>query len=159
MTYMNKKQVNIKKNSSPAKQSISDTYVEITGSRGSINTVDSNSKIVYRFGYNIQIDGTTGTKWFLHIKLQKSTDSFSSNITDVEGANYNVSSDQTTATDHLYRYNTAFFVINGLDGDHELRLVCRAYSSSLEPQLHQSDYFDGIAETNYTDTSLIIFEV
>jgi hypothetical protein len=156
---MNKKQVNINKNSSPAKQSINDTYVEITGSRGSISTVDSNSKIAYRFGCNIQIDGTTGSKWFLHIKLQKSTDSFSSNITDVEGANYNVSSDQTTAIDHLYRYNTAFFIIDGLDGPHELRLVCRAYSSALEPQLHQSDYFDGVAETNYADTSLIIFEV
>ena len=71
MTYIKKKELVTKKYSSPAKQLISNSYVEITGSRGSIDPSDSNNKIVYKFGFSIQLDNNTSSKWFLHIKLQK----------------------------------------------------------------------------------------
>jgi len=159
MTFINQKKIKIFKGENPTKQLIDDNYTEISGSRGEILTSNVVNKISYKFIYNIQLDYNTGNKWFLHVKLQKSNDNFNSNINDVQGASYNISSNMVAVTDHRYSLSTAFFIIDGLDGTHQLRLVCRAYSNSNKPQLHESDYFDGVADTNVFDTSLIIREV
>lgn len=159
MSFIKQKQTIVHKEVSPLKQIISDAYTEITGSRGEITQLDSSNKLVYRFNFSIQLAPPDYVKWFLHIKLQKSNDSFSSNIIDVQGANYNVASDSISLTDHLYRLSAAFFVIDGVSGTHQLRLVCRAYSNSHKPQLHQTDYYDGVASTKVFDTSLLILEI
>tara|TARA_Y100000589_G_C27117853_1_gene615076 strand:+ start:795 stop:1274 length:480 start_codon:yes stop_codon:yes gene_type:complete len=159
MSFIKQKKTVVHKETNPTKQIISDSYTEITGSRGEITQLDSSNKLVYRFNFNIQTETSTASKWFLHIKLQKSNDNFSSNIVDIQGANYNIASDSINIIDHLYRLNTAFFVIDGLAGTHQLRLVCRSYSNSLKPQLHQTDYYDGAASTKVFDTSLLILEV
>lgn len=158
MSYIRQKQVKFNKEISPSTQLISNTYTEITGSRAEIKSLSSSTKFVYRFCYNIS-PNTSADKWFLHVKLQKSNDNFSSDINDISGANYNVASDFTTAIDHLYRLNTAFFVIDNLIGTNQLRLVCRAYSNSTQPRMHIVDYFDGVASSKILDPSLIIFEV
>tara|TARA_B000000557_G_C20765603_1_gene439327 strand:+ start:264 stop:740 length:477 start_codon:yes stop_codon:yes gene_type:complete len=158
MSYIRQKKVLFNKENSPATQTISDSYTEITGSRAEILSFNSSAKFVYRFCFNIA-PNTSADKWFLHVKLQKSNDNFSSDINDISGANYNVASDFTSAIDHLYRLNTAFFVIDNLIGTNQVRLVCRAYSNSYKPQLHTVDYFDGIASSKILDPSLVIFEV
>lgn len=158
MSYIRQKQVLFNKESSPTTQLISSSYTEITGSRAEILSIDSSSKFVYRFCFNIA-PNTSADKWFLHVKLQKSNDNFLSDINDISGANYNVASDFTTAIDHLYRLNTAFFVIDNLTGTNQLRLVCRSYSNSNQPQLHAVDYFDSVASTKIFDPSLVVFEV
>jgi hypothetical protein len=158
MSYIRQKQVLFNKESSPVTQTISNSYTEITGSRAEILSFNSSAKFVYRFCFNIS-PNASNDKWFLHIKLQKSNDDFSSDINDISGANYNVASDFTTAIDHLYRLNTAFFVIDNLIGTNQLRLVCRAYSNSTQPRMHSVDYFDGVASSKILDPSLIIFEV
>ena len=161
MSFIKQKKLVIHKETNPTKQLISDAYTEITGSRGEITQLNSSNKLIYKFNFSINIDptGNIFPKWFLHIKLQKSNDNFSSNIVDIQGANYNIASDSKDITDHLYRLNTAFFVIDGLLGTHQLRLVCRSYSNSLKPQLHQTDYYDGSYSTKVFDTSLLILEV
>lgn len=159
MTYIKNKKITVTKTDSPVKQIIDDNYTEITGSRGEISPINPLSNISYKFIYNIQLDYNTSNKWFLHVKLQKSNDNFSSDINDVQGANYNISSDTVSVTDHRYSLSTAFFIVNGLSSTHQLRLVCRAYSNNNKPQLHQSDYFDGVADANIFDTSLIIREL
>lgn len=159
MTYLNKKELLYNLTQSPAVQNISTTYTEITGSKGEFTPLSSNSKIVYKFMFNIQLDYTTSSKWFLHVKLQESNDNFTSNITDVSGANYNISSDDVNTIDHLYKVTAPMFVIDSFSGTKQLRLVCRSYSTSLKPQLHRCDYFDGAALSFSTDTTLLIFEV
>jgi hypothetical protein len=158
MSYIRKKQHIANKESSTSIQTLDTSYVEITGSRAEFTSVSSSNKLVYRFIFDIQLTSSVN-KWFLHIKLQKSTDGFSSDINDVSGANYNVASDERNVTDYLYRLNTAFFVINGLSGTNQFRLVCRTYSNSLKPQLHQGNHFDGGASVKIFDPSLVLFEV
>lgn len=158
MSYIRQKQVNFNKEISPTAQTISNTYTEITGSRAEILSFNSSTKFVYRFCFNISLNNSAD-KWFLHIKLQKSNDNFSSDINDISGANYNVASDFTTAIDHHYRLNTAFFIIDNLTGVKQVRLVCRAYSNSTQPVLHGFEYFDGVASSKIFDPSLVIFEV
>ena len=158
MSYIRQKQNIIKKESSPSVQSIGTSYVEITGSRAELTSFNSSNKIIYRFIFNIQLTSSIN-KWFLHVKLQKSNDGFSSDINDVSGANYNVAADEISTLDHLYRLNTAFFVLDGFTGTNQYRLVCRAYSSSLQPQLHQGNHFDGAASVKTFDPALILLEV
>ena len=159
MSYIRQKQVLSLKESSPSTQTITNTYTEIAGSKAELTNANSSAKFIYKFCFNISLT-SSNSKWFLHIKLQKSNDNFSSDINDIPGANYNVSSDEVSGTvDHLYRLNTAFFAIDNLVGTNQLRLVCRAYSNSLQPQLHESLVFDGAANSKIFDPSLIIFEV
>ncbi len=158
MSYIRQKKVVYNKESNPSAQTISDSYTEITGSRAEFTSFNSSAKFIYRFCFNITID-SSGSKWFLHVKLQKSNDNFASDINDISGANYNVASDTVTSLDHLYRLNTAFFVIDNILGTNQVRLVCRAYSNSLKPHLHESLYYDGAYNPKIFDPSLIVFEV
>ncbi len=158
MSYIRQKEAFFNRENSPSSQLISNTYTEIAGSRAELVSLSTSTKFVYRFCFNIS-PNSSADKWFLHVKLQKSNDSFSSNIIDIPGANYNVASDTVTALDHLYRLNTAFFVIENFSGTNQVRLVCRAYSNSNKPSLHNVDYFDGTTSTKIFNPSLIIFEV
>ena len=159
MTFLRKKEFNTALTQSPAVQYISTTYTEISGSKIEISPISSNSKIVYKSMFNIQTNTSTVSKWFLHVKLQESNDNFSSNIVDVSGANYNISSDDKNVTDYLYKVSSPLFIINSFSGTKQFRLVCRSYSTSLEPQLHRCDYFDGSTQQFSTDTTVSIFEI
>ena len=158
MSYIRQKEVIYSKESSPSIQTISTSYTEITGSRTELTSLNSSTKFVYRFCFNIAPNSSLH-KWFLHVKLQKSTDNFSSDINDISGASYNVATDVVDTVDHLYRLNTAFFVIDNLVGKNQVRLVCRAYHTANQPYLHAVDYFDGAASSKIFDPSLIVFEV
>ena len=159
MTYLRSKEFKELLTQNPQAQYPSTSYTEITGSRIEITPVSANSKIVYKYTFNIQLNYSTASKWFLHVKLQESNDNFTSNIIDVPGSNYNVSSDDKNIIDHLYKISTVFFVINSFVGTKQFRLSCRTFSNSLAPQLHRCDYFDGSALQFSTDTNLIVFEV
>tara|TARA_S200000501_G_C20838612_1_gene750531 strand:+ start:554 stop:1030 length:477 start_codon:yes stop_codon:yes gene_type:complete len=158
MSYIRQKKVIYSKESNPAAQLIPDSYTEITGSKTELISLNASTKFIYRFCFQIGLN-SSASKWFVHIKLQKSTDNFVSHSYDIPGANYNVASDSNTATDHLYRLNTAFFVIDNLLGTNHVRLVCRAYSNSLKPSLHESNWYDGQFDPKIFDPSLIVFEV
>jgi hypothetical protein len=158
MSFIKQKQVLCLKESNPSTQTTTPTYTEIAGSKAELTNVNSSAKFIYKFCFHISVTAS-GNKWFLHIKLQKSTDNFSSDINDVPGANYNVASDSVSVVDHLYRLNTAFFVVDNLTGTNQLRLVCRAYSTSLQTILHESLHYDGVSNPKIFDPSLIVFEV
>ena len=158
MSYIRQKEVIYSKESNPAAQLIPDSYTEITGSRTELISLNASTKFIYRFCFQIGL-ASSPSKWFVHIKLQSSNDNFTSHVYDIPGANYNVASDTVSANDNLYRLNTAFFVIDNLVGTNHVRLVCRAYSNSLKPNLHESKWFDGIYDPKIFDPSLIVFEV
>ena len=158
MSFIKQKQVLCRKESNPSTQLIPDSYTEIAGSKAELVNVNSSAKFIYKFCFNISLTSSVN-KWFLHIKLQKSNDNFSNDINDIPGANYNVASDTVSDVDHLYRLNTAFFVVDNLNGTNQLRLVCRAYSTSLQTSLHESLHYDGSATSKVFDPSLIVFEV
>tara|TARA_B000000557_G_scaffold261977_1_gene261928 strand:+ start:944 stop:1420 length:477 start_codon:yes stop_codon:yes gene_type:complete len=158
MSYIRQKQVIYSKESNPSAQLIPDSYTEITGSRTELISLNTSMKFIYRFCFQIGL-ASSPSKWFLHIKLQSSNDNFTSHIYDIPGANYNVASDSQNADDNLYRLNTAFFVINNLTGKNHVRLVCRSYSNSLKPSVHESKWWDGVEVSRIFDPSLIVFEV
>jgi hypothetical protein len=148
---------------SPARQTISTTYTEITGSKCQVNPVDS-SKIIYKFNFYLATIYTFGSngdydKPFLHIKLQKSNDNFSSNIVDIDGCQFNASGDTQESRDYHYSTYTPYFVLENLDSNY-LRLVARAYSTSNEAHLHRSYNYDGSSSNEvYFNTTLLVMEV
>tara|TARA_B100000945_G_C20045751_1_gene441221 strand:- start:52 stop:528 length:477 start_codon:yes stop_codon:yes gene_type:complete len=158
MSYIRQKKVIYSKESNPTPQSIPNSYTEITGSKTELISLNASTKFIYRFCFQIGLS-SAANKWFLHVKLQKSNDNFASDINDIPGANYNIASDTVSAIDHLYRLSTAFFVIDNLTGTNHVRLVCRAYSNSLKPNLHESNWYDGQVDPKIFDPSLIVFEV
>ena len=138
------------------------TYTEITGSRGNATRQRPNSKIIYRFSFLassiLENDGGYKQK-YMHVKLQKSNDGFSSNIVDVPNCLFNLSSDTRESDDGLSKTCTAFFIIEDFDST-ELRLVCRSYSTSYEARLHTSSEFDGLtAQSENYAANLMIIEV
>lgn len=130
-------------------QEISNTYVEIQGSRIAIEKLNTSSDLYYFFSFSSCVRATTPyEKTFLHVKLQKSNDDFSSNIVDVTGCNYNFSTDTSNvATDHLNKINNVFFIVQNTNND-SLRLITRSWSSSNRSVINQTLWFDGLAHSN-----------
>ena len=140
MTFIKKKFFKSENVSSPGSPNTSTTYAEIEGSRVSIEKLNESSDLYYFFSFSsIALSGYNA---FLHVKLQKSNDNFSSNIVDVDNCNYNFSSDTGGGTDYLYKINNVFFIVENTNND-SLRLVVRTYSSSTISRLHITPYFDG----------------
>ena len=143
----------------PANQIISDSYVEITGSNCYVDPKLSTHKLVYKFSFYIT-QNSSDTKFFLHVKLQKSNDEFSSNIVDIEGANYNIANDTVSGSDHFYKVSTVLFVVDSFSTPHNLRLVCKAYDTNKTAWTHENRFFDGSTVTDkFYNTSLVVFEV
>jgi len=147
----------------PARQTISTTYVEITGSRCQIIN-KSNSKFIYKFNFylaTIYDWGSDGDydKPLIHIKLQKSNDNFASNVVDVSNCNFNASGDTLENRDYFYNTFTPMFILENLNSNY-LRLVARSYSTSNEAHLHRAYQFDGTTNNEvYFNTSLLVIEV
>ena len=141
MTFIKNKFFKSLSETSSPNQVISNTYVEIEGSKITVEKLNTSSDLYYFFSFSTAVHSLE--KSFLHVKLQKSNDNFSSNIVDVTGCNYNFSTDTSNVvTDHLYKINNVMFIVQNTGND-SLRLVTRAYSSSNRVQLHLTPDFDG----------------
>ena len=157
MTYTN---LFFKSNSetSTPNQVTSTTYTEITGSRVDVNKVSTSSDLYYYFSFSTCPYNSEKAR--LHIKLQRSSDNFSSNIVDVPNCNYNFSTDTGGGTDHLYKNNNIFFIVQNTGND-SLRLVIRSYGSNTRSYLHFTPHFDGALDHNnkYYYPTLIVKEL
>ena len=166
MSYLNNKAFIYSTTSQPSGQTISTTYQEITGSRCNIDFSGNTANILYKCSFYSRYIYTTSNNWsrlFLHCKLQKSNDDFSSNIVDITGSQYNFSSESDTSLSRngKWEISSPFFIIENLDSKY-LRLVIRSYSTSHKGVLHDNQYYDGStnpAASIRFDPSLIVMEL
>ena len=162
MSYNNRRFFHASTTSAPARQAISTTYTELTGSRCevSVSGADIYYKYCYYFSSNYDFDtGGAYDKPFLHLKLQSSTDGFVSNIVDISGTEHNVSGDTIQNSDHEYKTQVSFFILENFTATH-IRLVARAYSTSNEVDLHRARQFDGDDSNEvYFDPTLLVMEI
>lgn len=165
MSYNNHLFLHRSSTSAPARQTISTTYTELTGSRCAVNLRGSSSTIYYKYCYYwasyVELsDTSTFEKSLLHVKLQKSNDNFSSNIVDIDGTRHNVSGDTIENNDYYFKPCTAMFIVEDFSPSTHLRLVARSYSTSQRAYLHRSFSWDGSnTDEKYFNTSLIVAEV
>ncbi len=139
-------------------QTVTDSYIEIEGSRVAIEKLNVSSDLYYFFSFLV-LSYYANELSFLHIKLQKSNDNFSSNIVDVANCSYNFSTDTGGGVDYLNKANNVMFLVQNTGND-SLRLVTRAYSSSNRAQLHQATHFDGsTGHTKYYYPTLTVKEL
>jgi hypothetical protein len=142
---------------SPGSPYTSTTYAEIEGSKTDVEKLDTTSDLYYF--YSFSSIAVSGYNVFLHVKLQKSNDNFSSNIVDVDNCSYNFSSDTGGGTDYLYKINNVFFIVQNTGND-SLRLVVRTYSSNTISRLHITPHFDGSSgHTKYYYPTLTVKEL
>jgi len=157
MTFIKNKFFKSVNESSSPDQLISATYAEIEGSKTDVEKLNTSSDLYYFFSFSTVPVGVE--KIFLHVKLQKSNDNFSSNIVDVTGCNYNFSTDTAGSTDHIYKVNNLLFIVQNTNND-SLRLVARAYSTGNRANLHSTPHFDGSAgNTKYYYPTLTVKEL
>tara|TARA_B100000214_G_scaffold242962_1_gene178082 strand:+ start:169 stop:666 length:498 start_codon:yes stop_codon:yes gene_type:complete len=149
----------------PSAQEISTTYTEITGSKCEIKSINQNPKLLYKFTFmasTIFYDSSNYNIHFLHVKLQKSNDNFSSNIVDVPNCTFNISADTngSPALDVLWKTCTPMFILENFDSNY-LRLVTRSYSTSNKARLHTASHYDGVTNPSniYYNPSLIVMEL
>ena len=162
MTYNLKKFFLTETENNPSAQYISTSYVELTGSKCEVKNTFLNNKIVYKYSFFLSTKFESGVSndlpVFIHVKLQKSNDNFSSNIVDIPGCQVNVSSDDTE-TEHYFIPVSPIFILENFDSNY-LRLVARSYSTTNEAQLHRATYYDNAAQNNvYYNPSLIVMEL
>jgi len=143
----------------PSAQEISTTYTEITGSKCEVKSYNTNPKILYKFSFLISSLSFSDRSFYLHIKLQKSNDNFSSNIVDIPNCMFNNSGDTHNASDNSFQTCTAMFILENFDSKY-LRLVSRSRSGSYQARLHTvTDYDDGTPSGIYYNPSLIVAEL
>ena len=141
MTYKINKPAIFQREDNPTSQAISTTYIEPTKSRVNIQFSGDTAKVYYKYSCYAYQTSTDAT--FLHVKLQKSNDNFSSDIEEIDGCNFNFSGDTAESPpDEIYSTFNAMFVIEDLDKRY-LRLMIRAYSSTTTANLHRSTQWDG----------------
>ena len=159
MSYKTDNFLHISAEDNPAAQTISTTYTEITGSKCEIKSINPSPTLMYKFSFYQMYDYPTLNVQFLHIKLQKSNDNFSSNIIDVPNCNFNISGDTQESNDFSYKTVNCFFIVENFDSKY-LRLVARSYSTSYESYLHKSPEYDGVTNSNaHYNPSLIVVEL
>ena len=162
MSYNIQKYFYLNSTNDPDQYTVTTTYSEITGSKGPVSCIKSNSKILYKYTFNCQ-QGTANDTTFLHVKLQKSNDNFSSNAVDIDGGNFNFSGDtEYSGVDVYHGTVNAFFVIDNDSSISHLRLMVRKYSSSNSSILHKAPYYDGAYvtdESKYYNPTLMIMEI
>ena len=142
----------------PSAQSISTSYVEITGSKLEVKSILENPTILYKASFHMRDVNETGDNPFVHLKLQKSNDNFSSNIVDIPGCQINISGDSTETTDIYHRAVHPMFIVENFDSNY-LRLVIRSYSADTAVSLHVSTYYDASSQNVYYNPSLIVMEL
>lgn len=164
MSYLlNREKFLLEQTSTPARQTVSTSYIEITGSKCQV-TLNSAATLLYQFEYHVSTNYTFGTggaydKILFHCKLQKSNDDFSSNIVDVSGTKHNISGDTAENIDYYYTVCSPTFFVNANPNDY-LRLAIRSYSTNNEGYLHQMNQFDGSSPDQHIfNTSLLVCEL
>ena len=158
MTYKLNKFFIVQNVDDPSAQSISTSYVEITGSKCEVKNISENPTILYKASFHMRDAGMSGDNPFVHLKLQKSNDNFSSNIVDISGCQINISGDSTETTDIYHRAAHPMFIVENFDSNY-LRLVIRSYSADTSVSLHVSTHYDGSAQNVYYNPSLIVMEL
>tara|TARA_E500000331_G_C17260029_1_gene714839 strand:+ start:1942 stop:2430 length:489 start_codon:yes stop_codon:yes gene_type:complete len=162
MTYKLNKFFIAEKSGNPSSQILSTSYTEITGSKCEIKNCFLNNKIVYKFSFWMGTHDAGGSTSdlpaFMHIKLQKSNDNFSSNIEDIPGCQINISSDDSE-NEHYYTSVNPLFILENFNYKY-LRIVGRSYSTSNEVNLHVPNYYDGSNASNiYYNPFLLVMEI
>ena len=165
MSYLNSRFLHRSSVTAPARQTISTTYAELTGSKCEVNLRNSSSAVYYKYCYYwstfVNLSNTSSAEdSFLHLKLQKSNDNFSSNIVDIDGSRHNISCDTLENDDYLFKPSTMFYIDNNFSGYTHIRLVARSYSASQRVYLHRTFSWDGSnSDEKYFNTSLIVAEL
>tara|TARA_Y100001972_G_scaffold39624_1_gene49068 strand:+ start:659 stop:1135 length:477 start_codon:yes stop_codon:yes gene_type:complete len=139
----------------PSAQTISTSYTEIEASKVSIS-LDEASDILYQFSFYLETLSASDRPPFLHIKLQKSSDNFASDVQDVEGCQLNVSGDDSQS-DYYYSSVSPMFIVSNFNDTH-LRIVARSYSATTETSLHISPAYDGLSGQNvkYYPSAMVV---
>ena len=166
MSYKTDNFLHVSAEDNPAAQTISTTYTELTGSKCEVKTIKSNSTLMYKYSFYAQgnepLTSEEQTFW-LHIKLQKSNDNFSSNIVDIPNCCINFSGDTKeieSNADYYYKTFTSFFIVENFDSKY-LRLVARSYDTDHKAKLHRNYYYDSTNNVSgiYYNPSLIVAEL
>ena len=162
MTYiMNNKFFKASHLSNVSLQETSTSWLEIDGSKCELGFIGDTANIMYKFNFythNRYKSGTDYDQTFIHVKLQKSNDNFSSNIVDIPGCHHNFSGDTLQTQNFFYMSCSTFFIVENLDSKY-LRLVARSYSSSTRTDLHRTEYYNGTTQTEYFSPKLVIAEL
>ena len=162
MTYKTEKFFLTSSTDNPSSQTVSTSWIELTGSRCNITLKQNTINLLYKYSfytYQVYSSHSNYDKTFIHVKLQKSNDNFSSNIVDLPGCQFNFSADTVQNNDYFYKSCSPFFIVENLDSEY-LRLVTRAYSTSNEVKLHRSNHFDGSGGVDvYYNPTLLVAEL
>ena len=162
MTYKTEKFFLSSSTNNPSFQTVSTSWIELTGSRCNILLKQDTINILYKYSfytYGIFVSSSNYKKTFIHVKLQKSNDDFSSNIVDLPGCQFNFAGDTVQNNDYFYKSCSPFFIVENLDSSY-LRLVARAYSTSNEVKLHRSNHWDsGDGADVYYNPTLLVAEL
>ena len=163
MTY-NIDQFNLlQKTNSPSTQTLSTTYTEINGSKGSLVFSRGTSTFLYKCSFYVEtkfINSSNNFPPFMHIKLQKSNDNFSSNIEDIPNCIVNFSGETAQSNDYYYKVCNIMFIVENLDSQYKhLRLVTRSYSSSWNCHLHTGTFFGEGSAAIFYEPVLEITEI
>ena len=162
MSYNIQKYFYLNSTNDPDSYTVTTSYAEITGSKGPVSCIKSNSKILYKYSFNCQ-QGSANNTTFLHVKMQKSNDNFSANAVDIDGCHCNISGDTSYSGIDVYHETVnVLFVIDNDSSIGHLRLMVRKYSSSNSAILHEAPYYDGDYVTDgsiYYNPTLIIAEI
>ena len=153
--------------SAPARQTITTSYTEVTGTKCEVRLRYSDSVLYYKTSFYLSTvyDFSTGAsgsydKPFLHLKLQKSNDNFSSNIVDINETRHNVSGDTIENRDYYYISHSPMFLVENFGSSTHIRLVARSYSTSNDVDLHRARQWDGNDNNEvYYNTSLLVAEI
>ena len=159
MTYKTEKFFLSSTTNNPTAQIVSTSWIELTGSRCNITLKQNTINLLYKYSfytYNKYVNSSNYEKTFIHVKLQKSNDDFSSNIVDLPGCQFNFSGDTEQNNDFFYKSCSPFFIVENLDSSY-LRLVARSYSASNEVQIHRSNHWNsgGGADVYYNPNLLV----
>jgi len=162
MTYKVEKFLTTNSTNNPTSQTITTSWSELTGSRCNLSFKENTANILYKYSfytYNIYTNSNNYKKTFIHVKLQKSNDNFSSNIVDLPGCQFNFSGDTEQNDDFFYKSCSPFFIVENLDSNY-LRLVARSYSSANDTKLHRSTFWDGATNADvYYNPTLLVAEL
>ena len=106
MTYKTEKFFLNSLTDNPSSQTVSTSWIELTGSRCNITLKQNTINLLYKYSfytYQIYSSHSNYDKTFIHVKLQKSNDDFFSNIVDLPGCQFNFSADTVQNNDYFYK--------------------------------------------------------
>ena len=153
----------LQKTNNPSTQTLSTTYTEISGSKGNLVFSKDTSTFLYKFSFYAEtkyINSSSYYRPFMHIKLQKSNDNFSSSIEDIPNCIVNFSGETVQSLDYYYKVCNIMFIVENLNSQYKhLRLVTRSYSSIWNNNLHTGTFFGEGSAAIFYEPVLQIIEI